>query len=138
MLYIAGVTVGFVVFVIAALSDEGEGFSPALEPSPDPAPLSPVGGGALSYLKEDTMSKETLTDLNTHTLIGHTDTRGTAWHYRAELQGDQPNHYPDAIPVDDVATRLFGWDAEQRPVAVERPADVATMTHLDHDGHPVR
>lgn len=84
------------------------------------------------------MSNETLTHLNTHTLIGHTLSRGTAWHYRAELQGDKSNHYPGAIPVDDVATRLFDWEAQSRPLAVERPSDVAQMTHLDRHGCPAR
>jgi len=84
------------------------------------------------------MSRETLQDLNTHTLIGHTRARGTAWHYRAELQGDEPNHYPGPVPVEDVARRLFSWEAEYRPLAVERPADLATMTHLSTDGLPVR
>jgi phage/plasmid-like protein (TIGR03299 family) len=82
------------------------------------------------------MSKETLTHLNTQTLIGHTDARGTAWHYRAELQGNESNHYPGEIPVDDVASRLFDWDAQSRPLAVERPADAFTMTHLDAGGCP--
>ncbi|MFH5822259.1 DUF932 domain-containing protein [Georgenia sp. AZ-5] len=84
------------------------------------------------------MSKETLQDLNTHTLIGHTAARGTAWHYRAEHQGDEPNHYPGPIPVADVARRLFAWQADSRPLAVERPADPATMTHLDASGLPAR
>jgi len=84
------------------------------------------------------MTREALTDLNVHTLIGHTDSRGTAWHYRAELQGEQSNHYPAAIPVGDVAHRLFDWEAQSRPLAVERPADLMTMTHLDADGQPVQ
>lgn len=84
------------------------------------------------------MTLETLQSLNTQTLIGNTAQRGTAWHYRAELQGDEPNHYPGPVPVEDVARRLFRWRAESRPVAVERPADAATMTHLDADGEPVR
>lgn len=84
------------------------------------------------------MSRETLEDLNQLTLIGHTDARGTAWHYRADLQGDEPNHYPGAIPVFDVARRLFHWSAESHPIAVEKPAGVTTMTHLDADGSPVR
>lgn len=57
------------------------------------------------------MSQETLQDLNQNTLIGFTDKRGTAWHYRATHQGHEPNHYPDAIPVADVQRRLFGWSA---------------------------
>lgn len=53
------------------------------------------------------MSGETLHDLNTNLLIGHTSQRGTAWHYRAEEQGDESNHYANAIPVEDVQRRLF-------------------------------
>ncbi|MCK6209561.1 DUF932 domain-containing protein [Georgenia sp. EYE_87] len=84
------------------------------------------------------MTTETLLSLNTQTLIGNTSQRGTAWHYRAEMQGAEPNHYPGPIPTDDVARRLFGWRAQSRPVAVERPADAATMTHLNASGEPVR
>lgn len=84
------------------------------------------------------MSKETLQHLNTHTLIGNTDARGTAWHYRAEHQGDESNHYPGPIPVTDVERRLFNWQAVSRQVAVELPADVSTMTHLSECGTPVR
>lgn len=57
------------------------------------------------------MSRETLTTLNTATLIGYTSKRGTAWHYRADLQGAEPNHYPRAIPAEDVYRRLFDWEA---------------------------
>jgi phage/plasmid-like protein (TIGR03299 family) len=42
---------------------------------------------------------------------GFTGKRGNAWHWR---QGTD-NHYPDAIPVEDVRRRLFGWE----PVKVE-------------------
>ncbi|NJP91611.1 DUF932 domain-containing protein [Nonomuraea sp. FMUSA5-5] len=56
------------------------------------------------------MSAETLTWLNQNTLIGFTGKRGTAWHYRASQQGDEPNHYPGPIPVDDVKRRLFHWE----------------------------
>lgn len=56
------------------------------------------------------MSRESLAWLNTNTLIGFTDKRGNAWHYRASAQGDEPNHYPGPIPVPDVKRRLFGWE----------------------------
>ncbi|MEV5896686.1 DUF932 domain-containing protein [Nonomuraea fuscirosea] len=56
------------------------------------------------------MSAETLTWLNQNTLIGFTTRRGTAWHYRASKQGDEPNHYPGQIPVEDVKRRLFHWE----------------------------
>jgi hypothetical protein len=84
------------------------------------------------------MSRETLEDLNTNTLIGFTNKRGTAWHYRAEQQGDEPNHYPAAIPVPDVQRRLFHWQAESRRVAVETLAALDTMTHLTGSGEPAR
>jgi phage/plasmid-like protein (TIGR03299 family) len=84
------------------------------------------------------MSRETLHDLNTNTLIGNTDQRGSAWHYRAEHQGDRSNHYPGAIPVEDVQTRLFHWRADSRRLAVEVTADLETMTHLDEHSTPAR
>ena len=34
------------------------------------------------------MSSETLEHLNTNVLIGNTEQRGHAWHYRAGLQAD--------------------------------------------------
>lgn len=84
------------------------------------------------------MSQETLTHLNTNTLIGNTAHRGNAWHYRATMQGAESNHYTGPVPVADVQRRLFHWQAESRPVAVEVPADFDTMTHISADGHPVR
>ena len=67
------------------------------------------------------MSKETLEWLNANTLIGFTAKRGNAWHYRASLQGDEPNHYPGPIPVPDVERRLFGWQAVSSAVYIENP-----------------
>ena len=84
------------------------------------------------------MSNESMSWLNTNTLIGFTDERGNAWHWRAEEQGDLSNHYPGAIPLDDVENRLFHWEAESRRLAVEVPADVGSMTHLSEDGAPAR
>src|SRR5438034_6679062 len=67
------------------------------------------------------MSRETSEWLNQNTLIGFTDQRGHAWHYRASDQGDQPNHYPGALPVEDVKRRLFAWDAVECPLSVTLP-----------------
>ena len=67
------------------------------------------------------MSRESLTWLNTNTLIGCTDKRGTAWHWRAQEQGQRSNHYPGPIPVADVRERLFAWTALSRRVAVQTP-----------------
>lgn len=55
------------------------------------------------------MSEETSAWLNTMTLIGFTDQRGKAWHWRQSDQGVEPNHYPGAIPLEDVKRRLFFW-----------------------------
>jgi len=70
------------------------------------------------------MSRETLADLNTQTLIGYTAKRGTAWHYRAEHQGAEPNHYTGPIPVADVYRRLFHWT----PVAAPLQAVILDQT----------
>ncbi|MEZ0076246.1 DUF932 domain-containing protein [Planotetraspora sp. GP83] len=67
------------------------------------------------------MSRESLEWLNANTLIGFTEKRGTAWHYRASMQSEEPNHYPGPIPVDDVKRRLFSWEAVSSPVYVEDP-----------------
>lgn len=84
------------------------------------------------------MSKESLATLNTQTLIGHTDKRGTAWHYREELQGEEPNHYTGPVPVADVERRLFHWTAVESPVFVRIPATVEDATELDDDGNGVK
>lgn len=64
------------------------------------------------------MSQETSQWLNENVLIGFTEKRGNAWHYRAADQGDETNHYADAIPVEDVLRRLFHWQAIESPVFV--------------------
>lgn len=60
------------------------------------------------------MSQETSSWLNTLVLIGYKLMRGEAWHYRAEDQGAEPNHYDGAIPVEDVIRRLFAWDVQEQ------------------------
>jgi phage/plasmid-like protein (TIGR03299 family) len=67
------------------------------------------------------MSKETYEDLNVNTLIGFTDKRGHAWHYRADLQSAEPNHYPGPVPVEAVRRRLFHWDPESWEVYTRKP-----------------
>lgn len=62
------------------------------------------------------MSRETSQWLNQRTLIGYTEKRGNAWHYRAEHQGDEPNHYPQAVPVEDVVRRLFNFVVDPAPI----------------------
>lgn len=72
------------------------------------------------------MSAETQEWLNTMTLIGFTGKRGNAWHYRESLQGDESNHYPGAIPVDDIARRLFAWEPVEGTM---------TGTYADSEGN---
>lgn len=60
------------------------------------------------------MSRETIQWLNENTLIGFTEKRGKAWHYR---QGND-NHYVGGVPVDDVRKRLFDWEAVEQPLHV--------------------
>ena len=62
------------------------------------------------------MSRETTEWLNQMTLIGYTDKRGTAWHYRKDAQGNEPNHYPGAIPQEDVLRRLFDFEVQERTI----------------------
>jgi len=77
------------------------------------------------------MSRETLTHLNTQTLIGYTDKRGHAWHYRADHQGAEPNHYAGAIPTDDVLRRLFHWAPVEAPLAATILEDAGVRTITD-------
>ena len=86
--------------------------------------------GYTNYSLEGTLSKETALWLNTKTLIGLTDKRGTAWHYRSELQGDQSNHYPGAIPIGHVIDRLFNFEVLEMPCYRHIPA-TAEEAHLD-------
>jgi phage/plasmid-like protein (TIGR03299 family) len=65
------------------------------------------------------MSRETAAWLNQNTLIGFTDKRGTAWHYRASEQDTEPNHYAGPVPVADVHRRLFSWDAVSVPMGAD-------------------
>jgi len=84
------------------------------------------------------MSAETIQWLNTMTLIGFTEKRGKAWHYRASDQDVEPNHYPLAVPTQDVHRRLFNWQPVSRRVAVEVPTSREAMTHRDSQGRPAR
>jgi phage/plasmid-like protein (TIGR03299 family) len=65
------------------------------------------------------MSAERLVTLNTQTLIGNVAKRGyNAWHYRADLQGSEPNHYDGPIPIEDIHRRLLNFEAIEQPVFV--------------------
>lgn len=84
------------------------------------------------------MSAETMEWLNTNTLVGFVANRGNAWHYRADLQGEEPNHYTEAIPVADVQRRLFDWEAVERPLYMGVPADMDSATSVDDNGNLIR
>lgn len=79
------------------------------------------------------MSRETMTWLNQNTLIGHTDKRGHAWHYRADAQGDEPNHYTGAVPIEDVRRRLFHWQAVAGPLTTTILTEDGVLTCEDPD-----
>lgn len=84
------------------------------------------------------MSKETYNWLNNNTLIGFTEQRGTAWHYREAEQGTEPNHYPGAIPVADVKRRLFAWQQLEVPVYLHIPCGIEECDSLDAEGQPYK
>jgi phage/plasmid-like protein (TIGR03299 family) len=93
------------------------------------------------------MSAETSNWLNTMTLQGFTDKRGTAWHYLASEQGAESNHYAGAIPVEDIKRRLFNWTPFSAPITVTVPDTITddgvtegfTVTDPERQaiGHPV-
>lgn len=67
------------------------------------------------------MSKETSNWLNNNVLVGMTDKRGNAWHYKASEQEGETNHYTGAIPIEDVRRRLFNWQAVEMPMFFQTP-----------------
>ncbi len=79
------------------------------------------------------MSEETITWLNQNTLVGFTDKRRHAWHYDPAKQGVESNHYPGAIPVDDVRRRLFNWQAVEGDIVATAitPDGVLTVPSKD-------
>lgn len=70
------------------------------------------------YNREVRMSRESSWWLNNMVLVGFTDKRGPAWHYRVEDQGEESNHYPGGIPVEDVQRRLFNFKVEDQAVYI--------------------
>jgi phage/plasmid-related protein TIGR03299 len=67
------------------------------------------------------MSRESLNWLNNNVLVGFTEKRGVAWHYKKSEQGEESNHYPGAIPVEDVIRRLFNWEPVESEIYVRIP-----------------
>jgi phage/plasmid-like protein (TIGR03299 family) len=87
------------------------------------------------------MSRETSTWLHDNSLIGDTEKMGNAWWMRKgfDSQG-RPNHFPGAVPLQEVLDRCFplAHEVVPRRVAVELPATIENMTHTDDDGNPMR
>jgi phage/plasmid-like protein (TIGR03299 family) len=81
---------------------------------------------------------ETMLTRNQNQLYGFVAQRGKAAYYSERFQGDQSNHYDGAIPIEDIKSRLFNWQAVSRRVAVELPATAKTMDHIGDDGHMLR
>lgn len=84
------------------------------------------------------MSQETIEWLNQFTLIGFTDKRGNAWHYREAAQGGEPNHYAGAVPVEDIKRRLFNFQLQGVPLYIVVPCDVDEATTMLNDGTPAK
>lgn len=81
------------------------------------------------------MSMEDMEWLNEMILVGNTRVHGTAWHYKKELQGDEPNHYDGFIPVDDVLRRLFNFEFIDAPSLYQVPGKVeGRITTFTVDG----
>lgn len=80
------------------------------------------------------MSSETMEWLNSNILVGYTDERGHAWHYRQDLQGTEPNHYTGAVPTADILRRLFSWSAISAPVFIRVPASLDDAVGIDETG----
>lgn len=79
-------------------------------------------------------SKQDVAELNTCTLIGCTDERGDAWHRRDDLMGDESNHYPGLIPLEDLPRRLFTWYPQRAEVAYLVPFRLPEDVRVDDDG----
>ncbi len=76
------------------------------------------------------MSQETQEWLENFTLIGLTDKRGSAWHWRA----GNTNHFAGAIPVEVVRERLFFWTPDEGTVESQVARNgVFTYKVTNHD-----
>lgn len=67
------------------------------------------------------MSRESYEWLNRNILIGYTERKGNAWHYKEDLQGDEPNHYVGPIPMEDVERRLINFEFVEGEVLYRLP-----------------
>lgn len=74
------------------------------------------------------MSRETLEWLNTETLIGFTERRGKAWHFRADLQTGNGNHYEQAIPLEDARAFINRWRVVQGTLTASAITEDGVLT----------
>lgn len=81
------------------------------------------------------MSRETMEWLNTMTVIGDTDRRGKAWHYRM----GNTNHYPGAIPQDVVRELLLPYEPIEHPIFVKLSvSDLSEADGMNDAGEPFK
>ena len=83
-------------------------------------------------------SKQDVEELNSFTLIGCTDERGSAWHRRDDLMRNGNNHFPGLIPLEIVSERLFNWLPQRADVAYLLPYsmprdDAGNIVYEDRD-----
>lgn len=86
------------------------------------------------------MSVETSEWHLTNFLYGFSDDRGMPWWNNEKLRQElslPTNIYAGAIPVKDVLSRLFHWQAEERPAAYLVPATMEDFDYI-HNGMPCR
>lgn len=95
----------------------------------------PIMGGMAGDPYE---SQQDVGELNLMTLIGCVDERGEAWHRMEGLGGEEDNHYPGAIPLEDLTRRLFTWHPQRAKVGYLIPATVDTADMIGKDGTPYR
>ena len=79
------------------------------------------------------MSRESLTTLNNDILIGYEDVYGPAWHKDDAYQGAEGNHYPGAIPVEDVYRRLFDWFPIETEITHTALTDSGVVSVIDEN-----
>ena len=63
------------------------------------------------------MSTETLEYLRDNTRIGFTDKRGPAWHAARGADGEYRNHFPGAVPIEEV-TRLLDYPLGEGSISI--------------------
>lgn len=68
------------------------------------------------------MSQEEISFLRENVLMGFTDPqygRRPAWHFDADDPASVANHYPAAVPVDEVLEKLFNWRVIEADVVAQ-------------------